>query len=275
LGKIIGVFSAAGGVGKTTISLIIGYFLRKSGKRSLLIDMDPSVCLSLYVLGEDRAIDLMEKKRTISNLIKGLTKGRIEYREYIAEGRMGELSLDILPSDSELSNVIDNMWFGPGAKKELLFSRIVRDSGLADEYDFVILDTIPFYDRKYTTLTVYSSDIYLVPLRPTKMDVYRTKRMLEELPRIASMEETSVYERTKLIFNMVKSKTKQEETIPSHRETFEKKFPRIYVFNNYLKNLICFSRFGTEEEEKKDRKEIEQEFAPFFEEFIEVCTRSP
>ena len=274
MGEVIGVFSAAGGVGKTTISLILGYFLRKSGRKSLLIDMDPSVCLSLYVLGEDRAIDLMEKGRTISSLVEELMKGRVRYQEYIAEGRVGELSLDILPSDSRLSSVIDNMWFGPGAKRELLLSRIVRDSGLADEYDFVILDTIPFYDRKYATLTIYASDIYLVPLRPTIMDSYRTKVMLEELPRIASMEEKSICERTKLIFNMVKSKTKQEDMIPKYKDLFVKEFPRIYVFDSYLRNLISFSRFGTEEEDKKDRKEIEQEFKPLFDEFIKICIRS-
>lgn len=107
MGEVIGVFSAAGGVGKTTISLILGYFLRKSGRKSLLVDMDPSVCLSLYVLGEDRAIDLMERGRTISNLMEELIKGRVRYQEYIAEGRVGELNLDILPSDSRLSGVID------------------------------------------------------------------------------------------------------------------------------------------------------------------------
>jgi len=83
-----------------------------------------------------------------------------------------------------------------------------------------------------------------------------------------------MYERTKLVFNMVKSKTKQEDMIPSYKDLFLKKFPRIYVFDNYLRNLICFSRFGTKEEDKKDRKEIEQEFTPLFNEFIKICTRS-
>jgi chromosome partitioning protein len=273
LGEVIGVFSAAGGVGKTTISLILGYFLRKSGRKSLLIDMDPSVCLSLYVLGEDRAIDLMERGRTISNLVKELMEGRGRYKEYIAEGRVGELNLHILPSDSRLSDVIDSLWFGPRAKRELILSTLVRDSGLADEYDFVILDTIPFYDRKYTTLTMYASDIYLVPLRPTIMDSYRTRSMLKELPKIASMEEKSIYKKTKLVFNMFKPKTRQEDTISAYKDLFLKEFPGIYVFDNYLRNLISFSRFGTEEEDKKDRKEIEQEFKPLFDEFIKICKR--
>ncbi|MDK2463409.1 MAG: AAA family ATPase [Candidatus Korarchaeota archaeon] len=39
-GKVLGLFSAPGGVGKTTIAALTAWFARESGSRVLAIDMD-------------------------------------------------------------------------------------------------------------------------------------------------------------------------------------------------------------------------------------------
>ena len=268
MGKVIGFFSAAGGVGKTTISLILGYFLRKSGKRVLMMDMDPSVCLSLYVLKEDRVVDLMDRGRTISTVIERIGR-REEVRpgDFIEQGLVGGVYLDVIASDSRLAEVIDHIWHGPRAAREYLSRNVLRDSGLIERYDFVILDTIPFYDKKYTILTIHASDRYVIPLRPTIVDTYRTSVMLRELPMIASMEDKVIYGKTSLVFNMVKEGSRQTDEISKYGELFLEKFPGVRVFKNYLRNLVGFSRFSTEEEIPEDRKRVEREFNPLFEEF--------
>lgn len=267
MGEIIGFFSAAGGVGKTTISMLLGYFLKREGKRVLMIDMDPSVCLSLYILGEERVVDLMHKGKTISHLMERTREGDFRQEEFVTEGMIGEVYLDVIISDSRLSEVVDNIWYGPWAKKELFLSKALRNSKLVDNYDFIILDTIPFYDRKYTILTVYASDKYVIPLRPTIIDTYRTKNMLAELPAIASVESKALNEKSYLLFNMVKAKSKQVDEIGVYRRLFLESFPGIHVFENYLKNLVSFSRFGTKEEIGDDRKDVEKNFLPVYEEF--------
>ena len=46
-GLVIGVMPAPGRVGKTTLSLMLGWFLRRDEKSVLVIDLDPSISLSL------------------------------------------------------------------------------------------------------------------------------------------------------------------------------------------------------------------------------------
>ncbi|MEM1984607.1 MAG: hypothetical protein QXR35_00190 [Candidatus Korarchaeum sp.] len=88
-------------------------------------------------------------------------------------------------------------------------------------------------------------------MRPTLVDTYRTQSMLRELPAIASMEEKAIYSRSSLIFNLLKGGTQEREISDKYRELFLRRFPGTYVFQNYLKNLISFSRFGTEEERRE------------------------
>lgn len=275
MGKVIGFFSAAGGVGKTTISLILGYFLKLDNKKVLMVDMDPSVCLSLYLLDEDKLVDSVDKGRTISNLVEKVSGGKsFDLNDFILEGRLGEVYLDLMVADSRLSEVIDRLWFGAKAGREYLLSRVLRDTGLTERYDFVVLDTIPFYDKKYTLLTIYASDSYVIPLRPTLVDTHRTQNMLRELPAIASMDEGVIYRRSSLIFNLLKGETQEREISDKYRDLFLRRFPGIYVFQNYLKNLISFSRFGTEEERRgkgeDDRRKVKENFEPVFEEFKRV-----
>ena len=45
---VIALFNQAGGVGKSTLTINIGYHLAKSGCRVLLLDMDPQASLTIF-----------------------------------------------------------------------------------------------------------------------------------------------------------------------------------------------------------------------------------
>ncbi|MEM0017773.1 MAG: hypothetical protein QXJ48_01515 [Candidatus Korarchaeum sp.] len=69
-----------------------------------------------------------------------------DLNDFILTGKLGKVYLDLMIADSRLSEVIDRLWFGDKARREYLLSRVLKDTGLTESYDFVILDTIPFYD---------------------------------------------------------------------------------------------------------------------------------
>lgn len=62
--KIISLFNQAGGVGKTTITLNLGYQLSKRGKKVLLIDIDPQASLTLFM-----GIDPASLEKTVFDAI--------------------------------------------------------------------------------------------------------------------------------------------------------------------------------------------------------------
>ncbi len=80
-----------------------------------------------------------------------------------------------------LAGKIDSLWYGR-AYRELLRD-VLAKLGIRSMYDFIIIDAIPFYDRKYAILLLHAADVCIIPLRPSVIDVYRTARMLKELPK--------------------------------------------------------------------------------------------
>jgi len=275
-GKVIGFFSAPGGVGKTTIAMLLGWKLRERGLSVLMVDMDPSVSLSwLLVRRESDLIDYEKKGRTLSRIIKKVVeeKEEVDLRDYVISrpfpsGR--DLELDVVISDMDLVRIVDSYWFGSHARREYMLSNLLGGLGVRSAYDCTLLDTIPFYDRKYAVLAVYAADRCVVPLRPSIIDAYRTGMMLRELPEITGIRGEELFPRIGLVFNMVRRGTKQERFIERYVELFREKISaRLYIFSSTIPYRISFSRLGTEEEQSRDREDVNREFSPFFEEFCE------
>ena len=281
-GCIIGFMSAPGGVGKTILSLTLGWFLRREGKNVLLIDLDPSISLSLYIVKNEMELVNYEKKgKTLSNIIeKVLEKDElVELNDFIISRPYpspDDPEIDVLIPDIKLADKIDMLWFGPRAGRERILSELLEKLEVRKRYDFIIIDTIPFYDRKYAIMILYAADFCVIPLRPTIIDIYRTVRMLRELPKITRMEASKVYGKLGLLFNMLdRRSSKQKKLIDSAKRLFKEKISsKLVIFDKVIPKLIAFSRIGTEEEVASDRKKVEDSFEPFYKEFVEWMSKS-
>ena len=99
-------FNHKGGVGKTTLSVNIGFALAKSGKRVLLVDADPQASLTSYLMDATVFHDLLDNSggaegRTIWTSVQPILSGADDVRiiqpyEAYAEG------LFYLPGDIRL-----------------------------------------------------------------------------------------------------------------------------------------------------------------------------
>ncbi len=67
--KVIPIISAAGGVGKTTLSLMLSYVLSPH-YNVLLIDMDPTAGLTLRMFGDLTYRRLLDERRTLMDMIR-------------------------------------------------------------------------------------------------------------------------------------------------------------------------------------------------------------
>ena len=147
-GKIISVSSVKGGVGKTTISLILSglYYMMK--KKVLLIDMD------FYGGGNATCLNVSNKK-DVFMLIDSISNNRFtSLKDYVSVYNNG---IDVLPCPKDLRQA---------SKIESKYIPLIFDLA-KKEYDVVIVDTnhvldeinLTILDNVYNSLFIITNDI--------------------------------------------------------------------------------------------------------------------
>ena len=124
---IIAVTNQKGGVGKTTTSVNLAYFLAKSGKNTLLVDFDPQGNATSG-LGFD--------KQTLGVTMAEVVTGQAKITQAILPTEYKNLS--IAPSMSHLANTEVEL-----AQADGRFMRLKQALSAAKGYDYIIIDSPP------------------------------------------------------------------------------------------------------------------------------------
>ncbi len=183
--RIISFISASGGVGKTTLSLALAAWLVKILKVNpydiLLVDMDPTAGLSLAVMDNVSYDRVVEGRMTLEAMYEDSIKHRknILVDNYLSPARIGDIPLRILSPGENFVDVIDDAW--KSGKPGSIFRRLFEKAGVYSKFKYVILDSAPFFDLRYTVLSIFLSSSYAVVLRPAIIDCKRTLRMIDKL----------------------------------------------------------------------------------------------
>ncbi|HGZ2733163.1 TPA: ParA family protein, partial [Clostridioides difficile] len=168
--NVISFVNMKGGVGKTTICVNIAGQLAKMNKKILIIDMDPQMNASQYLLNSKEIENLINSRRTIYNL----------YRSSLEEdmyNMIGSSSNDDIDNDKSLIvNIRDHLSIVCG---DLNMSKVkdsngtisdilnlfIENNSLKGEYDFIFIDCPPTQSI-YTTSAFKASDFYLLVIKP-------------------------------------------------------------------------------------------------------------
>lgn len=160
-----------GGVGKTTICVNIAGSLAMMDKKVLIIDMDPQMNTSQYLLTPN----LLEQQLTSTRTVYGLYKKEFEQPIPVFSGEETpdeavddeaklifnvRNNLDLLCGDLNMTRVNDRN----GTISDYL-DFFIKNNNLRDRYDFIFIDCPPT-DSFYTTSAQKASNFYILVIKP-------------------------------------------------------------------------------------------------------------
>ncbi len=163
MGKVIGIVSIKGGVGKTSVSASLAADLaNRCGKRVLLIDANYSAPnLGLHM-------DILSPEKTIHDALNG----RIRFSSAIHS----RYKVDVIPGSYVFDKRINSL---------RLRDKIKR---VKDEYDFVIIDSSPSLNEEILSSILASDNLFIVstPDYPTLSCSLKIAKLARQRDRIIS-----------------------------------------------------------------------------------------
>ncbi len=278
--KIVSLISAPGGVGKTTIALCLSWFLKEQNRQSLLIDLDPSLGLTLTL--KDYAkykTELEDKKKTSADLlrltIEGKTESDYDFGGLFADSNFEGIPLDFIASSLRLEEVMSTIWHTHAGHGEKKLKLALENIPSRLNYETIIIDNVPCYALNYALMTLFASDICIVPMRLTRNDLGRTISMMLKLQEYASiyeMTKETFFEKLRFVFNDV-AHYKKEKKIRSYKTELLDGIPKAKIFNYVIDRQIGFTRINTKDSTSKDVNNVKEKFRPFFKEFNNLISQ--
>lgn len=214
----IAFMNQKGGVGKTTCAVNVGAALAQSGRRILLVDMDPQANLSLHF-----GVEIHSLEHTIYTVLNGASQLEDAVLREVVPG------VSLIPSNIDLS----------GAEVELV-GVVGRESILRDclepflkreFFDFVLVDCPPSLGLLSLNALTAVREVY-IPLQTEYFALQGMTRLLEVVDLIRSRLNSSL-EVTTIIPTLFDMRTNlSHEVLGEIRRYFGKKVTRTVIRTN-------------------------------------------
>lgn len=163
--KVISLFNQAGGVGKTTITLNLGYHLAQRGNKILLVDLDPQASLTLFM-----GIDPHSLEKTVFDAIVNEEPLFIQKEVH---------RMDLAPTNINLSVAeiqLVNMDFRELRLKDAL-------EPIRENYDFILIDCPPSLGL-LSYISLVAATHVLVPIETHYKAFEGTNLLLQTVARV-------------------------------------------------------------------------------------------
>ncbi len=160
--KIISLFNQSGGVGKTTLTMNLGYHLAQAGRKILLVDIDPQASLTTFM-----GLKPFELSKTIRNSLLD--------EESLAIHR--ELhNMDLVPSNIFLSQS-EMQLAGEYMRERKLLDALEPHR---DSYDCILIDCPPSLGL-LSVMSLMAATHLLIPIQTEYKSVEGTMLLLKTI----------------------------------------------------------------------------------------------
>jgi chromosome partitioning protein len=172
--RTIAIINMKGGVGKTTLSVNLGWYLARTKNRVLIVDLDPQFNASQYMMPFQKWDKHRKQKGTISDILKESVQEHQKEASEKPEWLFKELynvehhkdtktGLWLIPSDLTLAKCVKN--------PQGVEYRLHRRMQYLDKYfDYAFIDCAPG-DTVLTATALMASQYILVPIRPDRFSI--------------------------------------------------------------------------------------------------------
>ena len=166
--RIIALFNQSGGVGKTTITMNLGYQLASRGHRVLLIDMDPQASLTTFM-----GLELSDQDKTIYDTLLSEDEEPIIPIHH-AIHRMDLVPTNIILADAEQELVLTE-------QREIRLREPI--AAIQDQYDFILIDCPPSLGI-LSQISLVAATHVLVPIQTQFKALMGTDSLLKTIKKV-------------------------------------------------------------------------------------------
>lgn len=164
--KIIALFNQAGGVGKTTLTINVGFHLAELKKKILLIDMDSQGSLTKY-MGIARPKEL---ETTIYDAL-------IDNHEIPVY--QGINNMDLVPANRQLSGITEEI----AGVKNRQFRLKEALKPISSQYDYILIDCPPALGL-LSIMALTAATHVLIPIEAQEKALEGTEELFETLNEV-------------------------------------------------------------------------------------------
>ena len=214
--KIIALFNQAGGVGKTTLTLNVGYHLAELGKKVLLVDMDSQASLTKYM-------GIAKPKELEATVFDAL----------IQEGSLpicqGVNKMDLAPANRKLSGVVELL---AGVENRQFRLKEALEP-IKKNYDYILIDCPPALGS-LSVMSLTAATHVLIPIEAQEKALEGTEELIDTLQEVWQYTNPDL-ELAGAVPCLYESREKHEKTsLDAIREAFkDKMFPAVAKYTDF------------------------------------------
>ena len=186
MADIITVAIEKGGVGKTSTVVNLAALTAMDGKRTLVVDMDSQANTTYMLTGENK-MSMAFRDRGIFDMIRA--HGLKPTKDFISKTQIE--NLDIIPSNAQTPKTVGMLQILENGKTSQNIFLLLCLAEVADDYDYIIVDTPPSRDA-LTMNALVASDYVLIPCKCDNFSLDSLSTTYEICSMLSESENTEI-----------------------------------------------------------------------------------